>query len=216
MLSKSDTVFTHSTFYLSSLFFSTVFISVWHILYLTYIPFNCLLSPFKCKCSTGTHLPEMGAGLELHMCSLAWQPEEGERQMWPTLALIAGKAGHYYWPSAHMVFWERTLDVECTGKQKRQLVLSPPRDGRVCINSDQCRPVSGGLGTQTPKDAWSWTETGDQLNHLRSWYLWMGDKVPGATLNWAGRGWQGDFSLGVLEGTGFEAETCCYFQRPWW
>ena len=153
MLSKSDTVFTHSTFYLSSLFFSTVFISVWHILYLTYIPFNCLLPPFKCKCSTGTHLPEMGEGLELHMCSLAWQPEEGERQMWPTLALIAGKAGHYYWPSAHMVFWERTLDVECTGKQKRQLVLSPPRDGRVCINSDQCRPVSGGLGTQTPKDA---------------------------------------------------------------
>ena len=114
-------------------------------------------------------------------------------------------------------FWSRAC--------QRQFLSPPPVVvGGGCMSTvtsssairSQCGPVSKCLVAQTPKDSWSWTVTGDQPSHLCLWYFWVGKEVPGTTLKWAGRGWQGGFSLGVLEGMGFETETYHCFQRPCW
>lgn len=119
---------------------------------------------------------------------------------------------------AFMGFWERAFENECTGKQKGSWFFPLPLVGGMSTvtsrptKGGQHGPVSGGLKAQTLKDVWSWAATGDQLSHQYLWYFWMGKEVPGATLNWTGRRWQGDFSLGVLEELNFEAETSHYFK----
>ena len=106
-------------------------------------------------------------------------------------------------------YWKRA-------SESKKSVGSFPSPAGDCVSSGQCGPVSGAWWAQTPKDAWRWTATGDQLSHLHLWYFWVGKEVSDATLNWASRGGQGDFSLGALEETGLEAEIYYYVQRPWW
>ena len=114
-------------------------------------------------------------------------------------------------------FWNRVPQ-----EAKSQLVLSPlPSGGHVDSRCEACQQCPGQAceqrpPTQTLKDGWTWTASGDQLSHLHLWYFGVGKEVPGATWNWADRGKQDDFSLGILEETGFAAEAFHYFQRPWW
>ena len=169
----------------------------------------------------GEHSPlRNGGGVELSMCDWRLCPRakhggqkrgKGKRGWhWPSLVGRLDTSSGFW---VHGILGEDFKNRVCW-KAKRQSVLFPPL-GRGGANGRQGRPVSGGLGTQTLKDAWSWAATGDQLSHSHSWHFWVGEEVPGTTMNWTGRGWQGDFSSGVLEGASFEAQTCHYFQRPW-
>ena len=105
--------------------------------------------------------------------------------------LMTGAVLYRSCPTAH------TGAQEGSNQRKRTAVLWV---GHLDAQTERCLE---------PDSKW---KTAKPPTFLTGTCLWLGEEVPGATLNWAGRGWQGDFLLGVLEVTGFEAETYHYFK----
>ena len=167
----------------------------------------------------------MGRGIELHMCDWKLDPlaKHGSQkrskgtygQHWPSLV------GRLDTPTGFWRTWDSGGDVwnRACWKAKRPLVPTPTVGGMSTVtchpaSSGLCGPVSGSLGAQLWKDAWSRTVTGDQLSHLCSWYFWVG-KERGSWLNFE-LSWQrvpGWFFFGCLRGDGLWGKSLPLFPK---
>ena len=105
-----------------------------------------------------------------------------------------------------MGFWERTSNTECTRKQNVSWFFPLTQWGHVNSHQQTCQQWPGRAceqkpGAQTPKDAWSWTMTRDQLSHPMLIFLgrrrgsWSNTKLSWERVT----GW---FFSGCLRGNG--------------
>ena len=78
-----------------------------------------------------------------------WWLEEGQRQTWPTLALIGWKGGHSHWLLEHIGFWERTFKLKA-GKSPSFALTPIGRNNRLWARL-RLRPHT--LGSQFPQKA---------------------------------------------------------------
>ena len=102
--------------------------------------------------------------------------EEGKRQKRPMLALIGWKTGHSHCLLMHMGFWERTFEMECTGKQKVSWFFPLLWVGDVLTVASKQRP-----GGTDSKRCLKLDSDWRQAKALIFMPLLGGEEVPGAT-----------------------------------